>query len=516
MMDGNYNSLLLIRKYTTIFLLISIAAECIFFPTSENMFGCLAEFYGWMLISHTVFKNEYLYKHFVPFIMVFCLGFYFFVLPIPVTLIEGKPITFRFNVPYLTFFNLILNVTTIVAAFHACRYIYREGWMTNLWRKLGYFKAPTERQIWVFSVLGLLALIWNVKSQGDDVAIEDVGAVGQFLNVFRRFAYMPLTLLFVKYWGMGNQKMRSKRLVLVYLVVLSLIAIASTKRMILMNMVVSWAVMTFFVALYNNKKLFSTKTTVYICIAFYMLTGPIADLATAMIVNRSFSKSNDASSTFSNVIELYSDKEKLHTAFQMGTFSNTDNMGDNYTAWSEYYIDNIFFDRFCNLRTQDITLDYAQKLGYESRRMNDYASSFILFQVPTPILRAFGYAGNKFESNYTPGDLLSTDALGLKWQYAGFRVCGDSAVGLAWMGYGYYIFAFFIYVALFYFLSSLVSTRNHRLLVPIPVIVGLTVYMSYFNNATGIFKTIGLLLRTGWQDVLIYCIVMGVIRRIVK
>lgn len=58
----------------------------------------------------------------------------------------------------------------------------------------------------------------------------------------------------------------------------------------------------------------------YFVVAFYLLTGPIADLATAMILNRKFSQSNSASSTLSNVWVLYSDKELLHEAYQKEHF----------------------------------------------------------------------------------------------------------------------------------------------------------------------------------------------------
>ena len=408
----------------------------------------------------------------------------------------------------------MLNVTTIVAAFHACRYIYKEGWLTNIWKKIGYFKPPTEKQLWVLSILGFMALLWNVGVQGTELTeAENRGAFGQFLGVFRIYAYVPIVFLFINYWG--GRKTKSTKLIIIYLMILSGIAIASTRRTILMNMATSWAVMSLFVALLENKKLFTTKSTIGIILGFYLLTGPVADMALAMIINRQTVYSSSASSTFSNVMDIYSDKEKLHQAYQLGTFSNTDNQGDNFSQWSEYYIDNIFFDRFCNLRTQDITLDYAQKLGYGSRRMKEYAENFLVFQIPTPVLRALGYTSNKFENNYTPGDLLSTDALGLRSQYKGFRVCGDSAVGLSWMGYSYYIFAFFIYICLFYFFSSLVSIRK-GLLIPVPVIVGMVSYMAYFNNATGIFRTLTLLLRGGWQGIVIYCIVMWVLRRIIK
>ena len=147
--------------------------------------------------------------------------------------------------------------------------------------------------------------------------------------------------------------------------------------------------------------------------------------------------------------------------------------------------------------------------------MGKYADNFFTFLIPTPILNIFGYTRNKFENNYTPGDLLSTDALGLRNQYMGFRVSGDSAVGLSWMGYGYYLFAFPIYVLLFYFLASLVLTKK-LFIVPIPVIMAMTFYMAYFNNATGIFRTLTLLLRSGWQNIIIYCLIMWGIRKFIR
>lgn len=515
-MQKSRNTLKTIKHALTIILLICVVLELCFYGSEEIAFGCLVELLGWLLISQTVLKEKYLTTHFISFIAIFFYGVSFFVLPIPATMLEGKPVTFRFSVPYLTFTNLMLNAITIVGAFHLCRKIYHEGWLSGLWKKIGFFSVPNSRQIWALAIFGFLALLWGVRQQGtENMEAENLGAFGQFLNVARQFAYVPVVFLFDKYWGSNKNYAGSRRIIIFYLVILALVAIASTRRTILVNLVFSALVLALFFAIYENKKLFSAKATLFLTIGLYLATGPLADLAMAMIINRASVYSSSSSSTFNNIMELYSDKERLHTLYQMGTYSNSDNGGDNNASWSEYYLDNIFLDRFCNLRTQDITLDYAQKLGYGSERMKAYAQNFIWFQVPTPILRAFGYKGNKFENNYTPGDLLSTDALGLSQQYIGFRVCGDSAAGLAWMGYWYYIFAFFIYTILFYFFASMTSYRR-GLLVPIPVMVGMTAYATYFNNATGIFKTIALLLRTGWQNIIIYCLIMWIIKKVIK
>lgn len=511
-MNSSYSALSLFKRGATILLLVCICLEMIFHLSPENAFGCLAELYGWLLISKTVLKWKYLHRFCLPFITILFYGICFFILPIPATLLEGKPLTFRFAVPYLTFFNLMLNVTTIVLAFHACRLIYREGWLTSIWKKIGYFTPPTSAQIWALSFVGLIALLWSLGTQGTDMYLaENLGMWGQFLINIRTLAYAPIAFLFVAYWGGNADYSKSKKILFIYLFLLSLIAIASTKRALLVNMVVSSCVMALIVFFYENRKFFTTKTTIYFIVVAYLVTGPVADMAVAMAVMRSSVYNNNSSVTFEKIIDLYSDKEQLHHLYQIGTFSNSDNKGDNFAQWSEYYIDNIFLDRFCNLRTQDITLDYARKLGYGNERMQNYADNFIVFQVPTPILKAFGFEGNKFESYYSPGDLLSTDALDLKQQYMGFRVCGDSGAGLAWMGYIYYVFAFLIYVCLFYFMSSLVSSKSH-LLLPVPIIMSMQFYMTYFNNSTGIFRTLAFLLRQGWQDILIYCILISVIK----
>ena len=511
----SYNTLRIIKKAITIYMLFCIVIECIAFPALENLFGCVVLLYGWLFISRTVLKVDFLYHYFIPFVAIFFYGICFFALPLGVTLIEGKPITFRFNVPYITFFNLMLNVTTIVLAFHTCRRIYKEGWLLGIWKKLGYFKVPTEAQIWAMAGAGIFALLYNITIQGTDMMdAENKGAWGQIMNQMTKFAILPIAMLFPKYYGRKNTAIPRTSLI-VYFSFIIFLAIVTTKRTLMFTGIVSWGLMAFLVVLLENKKLFKTKTNILIIIGLYLVTGPVADLATAMILNRQSAYSSKAGETFTNIWKLYSDKEKLHNAYNMASLSNSDNGGDNFYAWSEYYVDNILLDRICNLRTQDLTLDYATKLGYDNSKMHRYAENFLMFQIPTPILDIFGYTTNKFDSNYTPGDLLSTEGLGLKNMYKGFRVAGDSGIGLYWMGYSYYIFAFFIYVLVFYFFSSLVSTKL-QFIIPIPIITALLKYMTYFNNSTGIFKSLNLILRNGMQDILLYVILFGVIRLIIR
>ena len=355
----SYNTLEIIKKTITIYMLFCIVIECIVFPALENLFGCVALLYGWLLISRTVLKTSYLYRYFIPFVTIFFYGICFFALPLGVTLIEGKPITFRFNLPYITFFNLILNVTTIVLAFHVCRWIYKEGWLLGIWKKLGYFKAPTEAQIWAMAGVGILALLYNITIQGTDMMeAENKGAFGQIMNQMTMFAILPIAMLFPKYYGRKSSSIPRTSLI-IYFSFIVFLAVVTTKRTLMFTSIVSWGVMTFLVVLLENKRLFKAKTNILIILGLYLATGPVADLATAMILNRQSAYSSKAGETLSNIWDLYLDKEKLHTAYNMASLSNSDNGGDNFYAWSEYYVDNILLDRVCNLRTQDLLLNWG-------------------------------------------------------------------------------------------------------------------------------------------------------------
>ena len=66
--------------------------------------------------------------------------------------------------------------------------------------------------------------------------------------------------------------------------------------------------------------------------------------------------------------------------------------------------------------------------------------------MPTPILNALGIHINKFELQYTPGDLLSMESLNIGY-YQGYRVTGDVGIGLYLWGEMYCVYAFFIYFA---------------------------------------------------------------------
>lgn len=506
-----------ISRWIIGFLCILTLLEAFLFPETENIYGCFTFIFAWIILSVFVMKQKNVNICFLPFIALFGLGVCFFFLPLPVTMIEGKPLTFRFQCPYLTFNYQLLNLIMLVLAYRLCLRLSRKGnVLTILWEKMGYFTPPTDKQIWTMGFIGIISHLFLLSIMGTDEAkAENLGWFGHMMGVIKVFSVFPVLLLFKNLYTGEQLSHKYKTPIIIYIVLLTAIGLATGKRTIIFSSFVT-ILMCYILPLFSeNKKLFTKKSMFIGLFSIYLITGPVADLAMAMALGRDRHEGTSAEKTFDNIIELYQDKEKLHTMYQLALMA-TDNEGDNLSGWSEYYVDNIMLDRFCNIRVCDMSIDYANKLGFNNRTMHNYMSNIVLFTLPTPILKAFGNNTNKFEYQYTPGDLLSSESLNLGG-YHGYRVAGDVGIGLYLWGEMYFIYALFIYIIYFYFFASLVKVLPNSILIfPIPVLCDLFRHFLLFNNGTGLAGVITTILRTGWQAIVVYCIIFFVIRKIVR
>ena len=513
----SFSNVEVISKWVLCLLCFLTILEALIFPEFENIYGCLTFIIGWGVLSSFAMKQRYVNKCFLPFMALFGLGICFFFLPLLMTLIEGKPLTFRFQCPYFTFNYQLINLLMLILAYRCCLYFYKPtNLLTNIWSKIGYFTAPTDKQIWVMGVIGIISQIILLAIMGtDDAKAENLGAMGHLLGVTKVFGSFPVLLLFKNLYSKEITSKVSKRPIIIYLLVLALLGLATGKRTTIFSSFVTIA-MCYIVPLFSeNKKLFTRRTLVLSFIGIYLVTGPIADLAAAMALGRDNSEHTSSSKTFDNIVRLYQDKEKLNMMYKTFLLT-TDNGGDNLSGWSEYYVDNIMMDRFCNLRVCDMTIDYARKLGFDNEVMHDYMKNQILFVLPTPLLKAIGIEINKFELQYTPGDLLSMESLDIG-RYHGYRVAGDVGIGLYLWGNLYFVYGLFIYFIVFYFLSSMVKIGSFgRLIFPLPVLVDLFRYFLYFNNSVGIVGPVTFVLRTGWQAIVVYCLISFVVKKFIK
>lgn len=516
MMDVNTTRkdlVVVIRSWITKLLLLASLCETIFFYSPENLYGCATLLLGWFLIATFIFKKNYFQKYPLPTITVFSLGFCYYFLPLIITLLEGKPLTFNFQVPYLTFTNQIINLVVIILAFRLAIKLYRPNCLLNrLWNKIGYMSILNEKQIWVLGILGLVALVSTVGDQGQERDFQSTGnMIGIVIHSVSLFSLAPVCLYFKELYG-DKTKAKTKRFVIYYIIILMVIGMATTRRTLIFNSAFTIFLIYIFLSIYKNKKIVSGKNVIVAVALVYLVVGPLADMAMAMILNRQTVYSASASKTFEEVWKLYNDKEKLRTTYNL-FMATLDNGGDNREGWSEYYVNNIFLDRFCNLRTIDGTLYNAQKAGFGCYEGSKYYESFWVNELPGFITNALGMEKD-FQGTAVDHMVISNFGEN-RYSLFGFKVGGETGIGLWMFGYFYYLIAFLTYIVVFYFLCSFVNVKNSSLVIPLPILMSFYIYWMFFLNANGIFTSMGsTFTRNNLNTILIYCVVVFLIKRL--
>lgn len=501
----------LTKRYILGTLLISTCLEICFFPSLENFIGCVVAIYGWCLISKYVFTIENLSRMVLPTFVIFGYGICYCTLPLIVTFIEGKPITFNFEVPYVTFLNQFLSVTIICVAFLACKKIYKPWNLLNrFWNKCGYMTILSERQIWFIAILGSLALLSRVVVQGDSNSVN-ASYFDHIMYLFSSLSTVPICIYFKDLYG-EVENLKSKRFVLIYIIFLAILGIATTRRALILNCVASIGFIYILIIFYKNKKPLNPKNSVFCIIAFWLITGPLADIATAMAMNRNVGETSDANTTFKSVMKTLSDREEMYVQRNM-VLMISDNGGKNSYGWSEYYVDNIFLDRFCNLRVMDATIYNAQNAGYGSKNGMDYFTQYLINQIPSSITSLLNL--HKKDVNGTVTDwMLQNNFYGdRRYESYGLKVGGDSGIGLYIFGYYYYIVAFFIYTLVFFFMASWVNVYGlGKFLIPIPILCNMMDYFMFFCNANGIITSLGIITRSSFDLMFSYCMILFLLR----
>jgi hypothetical protein len=510
------NNIELIKRRGRIILIICTIIESIFYFDIANIYGCAVLLYAWWLFEKFVFSKENFQKFFLPTVAITGYIVMYYFLPIIVTLIERKPLTFKFEVPYRLWTNQIINISVIILAYGLSRKYYSSNnFLSNLWIRFGLFKIPTERQIWVLGFIGILALLYNVitqKTDAEDFDVMQTNVTGGFyltvINTIQNLVIVPLCLFFSKYYR-GEEKSYNKTRLFLYLALVGALGIATTRRGLIFYPILSLTLVYFFGAIINNKKIISGRKLIIISVISLLVSGPIMDIAAAMSLNR---HNINGTSTLKEVIKLYNDKEKLHKMYQyLSVYADKDN-ANNSVGWSEYYVDNIFLDRFCNLRVQDASLYYADQLGYNNEYMHQFAKDFVILRIPTFFTNMLGEVK---VIRTSPADVFVDQYFHIP-NFIGQKVGGDIGIGLYWLGYLYYPFALLIYFINFLFWGTLVSRINNNPIIPVVILCAISQYFMFFVNSTGIFKSISLLMRDGFQYIIIYCILFFIVRKLIK
>ncbi len=198
----------------------------------------------------------------------------------------------------------------------------------------------------------------------------------------------------------------------------------------------------------------------------------------------------------------------------------TDNQKHNDVT-DEFYLDNVFLARLCNLKFPDNSISRALKLNEAGRRyIREFEWQKTLGVFPRPVLKLLGLSVDKnFTTSSSTGDVMLYAVTGSPYVLGGFRTGSIFGSGYAMFGWFYPLVFGLLAVFIFIFADAQTSRKQisnqtgranwQPILSPMAIITFFTWFFYLTSAATGcdsMSKLAQFMLRGWLQVLLIYAV----------
>ena len=506
------------KRIASTIVFTSAILENVFFFSAVNFFASCVLVYGWWLIKSMVLTSNNLQLFPVSFFMILGLAIIHFILPMPLTLLEFNAVTFNLRVPFLTFFHHFLFVTIIVFThFIYTRISNGKNILRVFLNRTNFYYQPTDRIIWITSFLGMFASFYNYfifdawqREATDRNFLYYINAI------LAQFIWMPLIIPFVKFREIkNNPNKNSIKYIILYSAFVFIIAIASNWRTLLFSgvvIVLSMILMGVLLQYYNLKKIFTAKKAILTLAIVLFAAGPMVDLGYAMVVVRHERVSLSAVEFINKTLSIYNNKDELERIKLVGS------KGDGFNSiqsnvWDEEYLHNAIINRFVNLKISDNSLFFAEKLGYQNEIMQREFLNQLVALLPNAFYSFFSFdKAQKIDaSSYSIGDLLYSLAVSDVSLRGSAVISSIPGVGMAIFGYWYLIVIFPVFIIIFTMFDSLAKLKNGRIIFSYLFFLMILTIINYFNDRHVFTFEFRFILRTYFESVIIFLIIMKII-----
>jgi hypothetical protein len=440
-----------ITHWSWVVLILSFLFQIVFHWSLMNLLAMASVIFGWIVTTKIFLKRPMLEKY--PLSIFLIIGFtttqlYF---PMLFTTLEGKSLLFNLEVPEHVFLHSTLALIVLLLSHSFYRLFSRISHRRSfsVMEKVGFFTAPTERQLWMMGFIGIAAAYYYyfTTETGREVT-EVTGSAGdKFVQSLLPFQYAPFFILMGRLFGGKDVNLkRVVPLLIGYGSILFLISIGRNNTSAFMFGFTAVAFGYFLGLLLKiyHTRLFTLKNVVIVCFFLWLVVGPVADLRTAMVNVREHRSNVSASEMMNLTIDAYFDKEAIETRRKLDEEMDLE--------WDERYLDNVLTARFGNIKFNDINLVQSLKIREYDPDMLDFSIDYMLGGLPDPFLKALNIDVDK-ESVYSVsiGDFIYLAAGGYG-TVSGFRSGQFAGTGMATFSWWYLfilgigmVFVFYLY-----------------------------------------------------------------------
>ena len=511
-------SLIRFKRFTTNLLIISVIVEVIFFFDLNNIIACGVLLYGWFIIKTFALTQANIKNYPVSFLMVFGLAIFHFVLPLPLTLLEFKPVTYNMVVPLLTFLHHFLFVTVIVITYNL--YIYlskKKNIFRSILNKTNFYKTPSDRIIWITAIIGLIASFYIYFIYGQWQKENSERTVLYYLaTFFVPFVWMPIIIPFKKFRRITHKKISKVTTIVIYSILVLIIALATNMRTIMFSgvmILIFLIIIGILFGYYEFKKYLSTKKLIVIIILFFLVSGPLTDFGVAMVIVRHERTQLSAADFLSKTISVAQDKETLNKIKSVGIAVDVD-QPFLIKGWNEDYLNNFLLNRFCNLKISDNCIYHAKNLGYANPAMQIYLARKILAGMPNILINFFGmnYSEKAELESYSITDYLYSLSIDDPSVRGSAIVGSMPGIGMAVFGYWYLIVIIPVFIIIFSMFDSFVKIVNGEIVYSYFYFIMLLMMVNYFNDKHVYSFEFRYILRDYTESIVIFLIIMKALR----
>ncbi|MGM9506546.1 hypothetical protein ACS5NO_02435 [Larkinella sp. GY13] len=515
----------LFKRWIWMAVFVAALLQSLFFFSPANLFAVVFVLFAWGLADKFILTAFNLSKY--TFSTVIILGFSLtqYVLPLIFTLLEGKPITYNLKFPYSVFIHSLLALVVFITSHHLYKK-WREGLAGRLYYKLSlvlkrnyFFATPSDLQIWIIGFVGLagMAVTYLSGSHFDGTA-EERGTVAKFFQGLVPYAYTPLFLLLRPLFSLKRPPfVKPPTLkVLIFAAMLLFVGMGGNSRGLFMTGISAVGI-AYLIGLLLGKfdhNIFNFKNALLAGLGLWIITGPLADLGTSMVIVRAQRSNLTSTELVLKTLEVMQNKKAIKQFRAMNTVIEV-------RDWDETYFDNIFLSRFCNLKYNDASLELAYKMGKPNDDMLSYSIDKFWAILPLPVLNFFHIKVDKLTVNASSyGDYLY-DRSGGKGGLGGFRTGHFAGTGMATFGWWYLLLMGVGIIPLFLLVDLFVMYYQQGAAMTTCLSLAGLIQMNFFftlfsvsNFSESVVNIYSFLMR-GWiQDALLYWFILLVLRKL--
>lgn len=493
-------------------LILCCILEILLYFDLWNIMGCIMTIISWLIFSRIFLKRHIIVLHPFSFLTFLSMSLYR-ILPLFATFLEGKPISYKFENAIETFtLETFLYIVSALAFYLTIKQKPKNNFIQRFLFKCHFYTPPTSRILWILGCIGIFIKL-TFASTGK---IETGDILGKFFITFSFFQYAPLILLFPNLYSLTSTLVfQVHKKVLFYVFLLILLSFSGNSREALLEPI-GTLILLYTLAILKSpqtKKIISKKIIIGGLITAAFIFPILTDISDAMLINRNIRSEISSSELFSRTLDTFLNKEKLAKEKKYREIQEP--IITNYReGWTEEYLNNFAFNRFCNMKITDITLYHANQIEFNNKTMiNDFGEQ-ILKLFPSPVLKIFGINLDKTQI-YSRGDLLyatSTQTV----IFPGLRVTSHIADGLATFGYFYFLIQFILFFLEFKLLDCYLFYHKENVIYSTYGLICIFDFLAMFRNANGCIGEVGFIMRGFIQSCLIFILTYTFIYQILK